>query len=73
MNGKPADLNSVRNGIPLKSEMYVRRISFKDIPESEEESAKFIHNLYAEKVIRKKIRTLLHKFRLNVIHLGQNL
>jgi len=53
VNEKPADLNAVRNGIPLKSELYVRRFSFKDIPESEEESAKFIHKLYVEKVKRK--------------------
>jgi hypothetical protein len=53
VNGKPADLNAVRNGIPLKSQLYVRRFSFKDIPVSEEESAKFIHKLYIEKVRKK--------------------
>ena len=30
--------------------MFVRRIPMKDVPESEEGSAKFIHNLYKEKV-----------------------
>lgn len=48
-NGARPTFNTIRNGIPLKAEMFVRRIPMKDVPESEEGSAKFIHNLYKEK------------------------
>ena len=45
-----AEFNTVRNGIPLKSEMFVRRIPMSSVPTDDEGSAKFIHKLYEEKV-----------------------
>ncbi len=45
-----ANMNTMRNGNPLKGELFVRRIPMSDVPEDEEGSAKFIHNLYKEKV-----------------------
>jgi lysophosphatidic acid acyltransferase/lysophosphatidylinositol acyltransferase len=41
--------NSIRYGIPLKSEIYVRRIPMSEVPVDERECAKFVYNFYQEK------------------------
>ena len=49
-SGKP-DLNTVRNGVPLKGHMLVRRIPIEKIPvDDEAKCSEFIHKLYQEKV-----------------------
>ena len=49
-DGHKPDLNTIRNGIPLQAEIYVKRVSFSDVPQDEEGSANFLHKLYQEKV-----------------------
>lgn len=45
-----AELNSIRDGIPLRSEVLVRRIPLDQIPyEDEAKCAQFVHKLYQEK------------------------
>ena len=48
-DGAKADLNTVRKGIPLKGEIFIRRIPMSQVPTDENESAKFIHKFYQEK------------------------
>lgn len=48
-DGAKADMNTVRKGIPLKGEIFIRRIPMSQVPVDEEESAKFIHKFYQEK------------------------
>lgn len=48
-DGAKADLNTIRRGIPLKSEIFIRRIPISEVPTDENESAKFIHKFYQEK------------------------
>ena len=48
-NGVRPDLNTIRNGKPLKAELFVRRIPMDQVPQSEQGSAEFVHNLYREK------------------------
>jgi lysophosphatidic acid acyltransferase/lysophosphatidylinositol acyltransferase len=43
------DLNAVRNGVPLKASMFVRRIPFSDVPQDEKASAEWLHKFYQEK------------------------
>jgi hypothetical protein len=50
-NGPKPDLSTVRYGIPLNGQLMVRRIPFSSVPQGEEESARFLHQLYKEKVI----------------------
>lgn len=49
-DGHKPNLNAIRNGIPFKGEMFVRRIPMSDVPQDEAGSAEFIHKLYREKV-----------------------
>ncbi len=50
-DGRKADLNSIRNGIPFKSKLLCRRIPLDKIPyDDEEKCSQFIHELYKEKV-----------------------
>lgn len=48
-DGKKPDLNSMRNGVPFKGEIYARRIPMSEVPEGDAESAEFVHKLYREK------------------------
>lgn len=48
-NGIKPDLNAIRNGIPFKGELFVRRIPMSEVPEDDKGSAEFIHNLYRQK------------------------
>lgn len=49
-DGIKPNLNAIRNGIPFKGEMFVRRIPMSEVPQDDEGSAQFIHKLYREKV-----------------------
>ncbi|RNA42726.1 1-acyl-sn-glycerol-3-phosphate acyltransferase gamma-like [Brachionus plicatilis] len=48
-NGARADVNTIRKGIQLKGEIFIRRIPMSQVPTDEQESAKFIHKFYQEK------------------------
>lgn len=48
-NGVKPDLVAIKNGLPLKASIYVRRIPFTDVPQDDEGSAKFLHKFYQEK------------------------
>jgi lysophosphatidic acid acyltransferase/lysophosphatidylinositol acyltransferase len=41
--------NSIRYGVPLKAEMYIRRIPMSEVPVDEKECAKFVYKFYEEK------------------------
>ena len=56
--GRTADFNSIRNGIPLKGEMFVRRIPFSSVPQDEEGASEFLQKLYREKVFNKRMPKL---------------
>lgn len=46
-----ADLNNIRNGIPLKSKILARRIPLDNVPyDDEEKCSEFIHELFKQKV-----------------------
>lgn len=52
VNGRLPAMNDIKNGIPLKAEMYIRRIPMSKIhAEDEEKCAEYLHQLYREKVI----------------------
>lgn len=48
--GPKPDFSTIRSGIGLKGQLFVRRIPFSSVPQEEEDSAKFLHKLYEEKV-----------------------
>ena len=43
-------MNAVRNGVPFKGELFVRRIPITDVPQDDEGSAQFIQDLFRKKV-----------------------
>ena len=55
-------MNTISNGIPLKAEMFVRRIPMDQVPQDDEGSAKFINNLYREKVVWRIIALALSTY-----------
>lgn len=48
-DGIRPDLNGMRNGIPFKGELVVKRIPMSEVPQDDAGSAEFIHNLYRKK------------------------
>lgn len=42
-------ISNLLHGYPVQGYMYVRRIPFSQVPEKEEEAAKFLQNLFVEK------------------------
>lgn len=50
--GPKPDLNTVRCGVGLKGQLFVRRIPFSSVPVDEEKSAHFLYQLYKQKVSR---------------------
>jgi hypothetical protein len=44
------DFNAIRFGVPLKSEIYARRIPMSSVPSDEKGISDFVQKLYQEKV-----------------------
>ena len=50
IDGKQPTLNHITNGIPVKTQLYFRRIPMSEVPlDNEKEAAKFLNKIYKEK------------------------
>ena len=53
VDGERPSLTHIKNGVPLKCQMFIRRIPMKDIPiDDEKKNAEYLQQLYREKVFQ---------------------